>query len=63
MWFPNQNKVKTKSWGGDQPPPVAAALQLDARELRSKPLAEFHPLLYAALLGNDVLAEHLTGPR
>jgi transcriptional regulator with XRE-family HTH domain len=44
-------------------PRIAAALQLDARELCSKALAEFHPLLYAALFGNDVLAEHLTGPR
>src|ERR1700691_5965287 len=42
-------------------PHIAAALQLDARELCSKALAEFHPLLYASLFGDD--AEHLTGPR
>jgi transcriptional regulator with XRE-family HTH domain len=34
-------------------PRIAAALQLDAKELCAKALAEFHPLLYAALFGQD----------
>ena len=34
-------------------PRIAAALQLDAKELCAKALAEFHPLLYAALFGPD----------
>ncbi len=34
-------------------PRIAAALQIDARELCAKALAEFHPLLYAALFGPD----------
>ena len=34
-------------------PRIAAALQLDARELCAKALAEFHPLLYAALFSPD----------
>jgi transcriptional regulator with XRE-family HTH domain len=44
-------------------PRIAAALQLDARELCSKALAEFHPLLYASLFGDDALAEHQPAPR
>jgi transcriptional regulator with XRE-family HTH domain len=43
-------------------PKIAAALQLDAKELCAKALAEFHPLLYASLFGNDALAEHPPGP-
>ena len=34
-------------------PRIAEALQLDAKELCTKALAEFHPLLYAALFGQD----------
>ena len=34
-------------------PRIAEALQLDAKELCAKALAEFHPLLYAALFGQD----------
>jgi transcriptional regulator with XRE-family HTH domain len=34
-------------------PRIAAALQIDARELCVKALAEFHPLLFATLFGND----------
>jgi transcriptional regulator with XRE-family HTH domain len=34
-------------------PRIAAALQLDAKKLCAKALAEFHPLLYAALFGQD----------
>jgi transcriptional regulator with XRE-family HTH domain len=34
-------------------PRIAAALQLDPKELCAKALAEFHPLLYAALFGQD----------
>jgi transcriptional regulator with XRE-family HTH domain len=33
-------------------PRIAAALQLDARELCTKALAEFYPVFYAALFGN-----------
>jgi DNA-binding XRE family transcriptional regulator len=44
-------------------PRIAAALQLDARELCTKALAEFHPLLYASLFGDDALAEHQPEPR
>jgi DNA-binding XRE family transcriptional regulator len=32
-------------------PRIALALQLDAKELCAKALAEFHPLVYAALFG------------
>jgi len=32
-------------------PRIAAALQIDARELCIKALAEFHPLLFATLFG------------
>ena len=34
-------------------PRIAAALQLDARQLCAQALAEFHPLVYAALFGHD----------
>jgi transcriptional regulator with XRE-family HTH domain len=34
-------------------PRIAAALQIDAKELCAKALAEFHPLIYATLFGND----------
>ena len=34
-------------------PRIAAALQLDAKKLCAKALAEFHPLVYAALFGPD----------
>jgi DNA-binding transcriptional regulator YiaG len=34
-------------------PRIAAALQLDAKELCAKALAEFHPSVYAALFGPD----------
>jgi transcriptional regulator with XRE-family HTH domain len=44
-------------------PRIAAALQLDARELCSKALAEFHPLLFASLFGEDALGEHQPAPR
>ena len=32
-------------------PRIAEALQIDAKELCAKALAEFHPLVYAALFG------------
>jgi transcriptional regulator with XRE-family HTH domain len=35
-------------------PRIAKALQLDAKELCAKALAEFHPSLFAALFGHDV---------
>jgi hypothetical protein len=46
---------------GMRPPPhgtlqaarIAAALQLDARQLCAQALAEFHPSVYAALFGPD----------
>ena len=34
-------------------PRIAAALQMDAKELCVKALEEFHPLVYATLFGND----------
>jgi transcriptional regulator with XRE-family HTH domain len=34
-------------------PRIAEALQLDAKKLCAKALAEFHPLVYAALFGHD----------
>ena len=34
-------------------PRIAAALQLDARQLCAHTLAEFHPSVYAALFGHD----------
>jgi transcriptional regulator with XRE-family HTH domain len=34
-------------------PRIAVALQLDAKELCAKALAEFHPLVFAALFGHD----------
>ena len=36
-------------------PRIAVVLQLDAKELCVKALAEFHPLVYAALFGNDAV--------
>jgi transcriptional regulator with XRE-family HTH domain len=34
-------------------PRIAEALQIDAKELCAKALAEFHPLVYATLFGHD----------
>jgi transcriptional regulator with XRE-family HTH domain len=34
-------------------PRIAQALQMDAKELCAKALAEFHPLVYATLFGQD----------
>ena len=34
-------------------PRIAEALQLDSKKLCAKALAEFHPLVYAALFGHD----------
>ena len=34
-------------------PRIAQALQMDAKELCAKALAEFHPLVYATLFGKD----------
>jgi transcriptional regulator with XRE-family HTH domain len=34
-------------------PRLAAALQIDAKELCAKALAEFHPSFYAVLFGNS----------
>jgi len=34
-------------------PRIAQALQMDAKELCVKALAEFHPLVYATLFGKD----------
>jgi transcriptional regulator with XRE-family HTH domain len=34
-------------------PRIAEALQLDSKKLCAKALAEFHPLVYAALFGPD----------
>ena len=34
-------------------PRIAEALQMDAKELCVKALAEFHPLVYATLFGKD----------
>lgn len=34
-------------------PRIAQVLQMDAKELCVKALAEFHPLVYATLFGND----------
>jgi hypothetical protein len=34
-------------------PRIAAALQIDAKELCAKALLEFHPLVHAALFGHD----------
>jgi transcriptional regulator with XRE-family HTH domain len=39
-------------------PRIAAALQLDARELCAITLAEFHPLLYATLFDHAVAARN-----
>jgi len=38
-------------------PRIAAALQMDARELCAKALAEFHPQLHAVLFGANALAD------
>ena len=38
-------------------PRIAAALQLDARDLCAKALAEFYPVFYAALFGNGTVAQ------
>lgn len=35
-------------------PRLAAVLQIDARELCAKALAEFHPVVYATLFGTDL---------
>jgi DNA-binding XRE family transcriptional regulator len=40
-------------------PRIAAALQLNAKELCAKALAEFHPLLYAALFGQDAAPSNI----
>jgi hypothetical protein len=34
-------------------PRLAATLQIDAKELCAKALAEFHPSFYAVLFGNN----------
>ena len=34
-------------------PRIAEALQLDAKQLCAQALAEFHPLVFAALFGHD----------
>jgi hypothetical protein len=36
-----------------QLPRIAEVLHLDAKKLCAKALAEFHPLLYAALFGKE----------
>ena len=36
-------------------PRIAAALQMDAKELCVKALKEFHPLVYATLFGKDAV--------
>ena len=36
-------------------PRIAEALQMDPKELCVKALAEFHPLVYATLFGNDAV--------
>jgi transcriptional regulator with XRE-family HTH domain len=38
-------------------PRIAEALQMDAKELCVKALAEFHPLVYATLFGKDLPAK------
>jgi hypothetical protein len=38
-------------------PRIAAALQIDAKELCAKALAEFHPLFYASLFGDGAVAQ------
>jgi transcriptional regulator with XRE-family HTH domain len=37
-------------------PRIAAVLQLDAKELCAKALAEFHPIFYASLFSNCAVA-------
>lgn len=41
-------------------PRIAAALQLDARELCATALAEFHPLVYDSLFGNDAATQRIS---
>ena len=43
-------------------PRIAAALQIDARELCAKALAEFHPLVYATLFGDDAVRAKIQHP-
>ena len=43
-------------------PRIAAALQIDARELCAKALAEFHPLVYATLFGDDAVRAKIQQP-
>jgi transcriptional regulator with XRE-family HTH domain len=43
-------------------PRIAEALQLDARELCAKALAEFHPLFYAALFSAPTLSKIQLAP-
>jgi hypothetical protein len=40
-------------------PRIAAALQIDAKQLCAKALLEFHPLVYAALFGYDTAPVNL----
>ena len=40
-------------------PRIAAALQIDAKQLCAKALLEFHPLVYAALFGHDTARVNL----
>jgi len=40
-------------------PRIAEALQMDAKELCAKALAEFHPLVYATLFGKDAASAKL----
>lgn len=44
-------------------PRIAAALQINAKQLCTKALAEFHPLVYATLFGPDAQAEQQQAPR
>ncbi len=43
-------------------PRIAAALQIDARELCAKALAEFHLLVYATLFGDDTVRAQIQPP-
>jgi hypothetical protein len=38
-------------------PRLAAALQIDAKELCAKALAEFHPLFFQTLFASDAVAQ------
>ena len=40
-------------------PRIAQALQMDAKELCAKALAEFHPLVYATLFGKDATPSNI----